>query len=428
MTRKPFLGLGRPRLGCLVLATEGQEAIQEIPLPNRVTFFLEHHHDSDEEFDLKVGDEVRTGQKLKLMQDDKGYAISSVTGTIAGISQYKGYLGKTYTAIAINTAEEEHWDEESKEAWEKPNAESALEFLDFLPGDPDLASLLDSEKSLDTIIIKGIDSDLLVTTNQLIVKTEFENLKAGIEYLKEITGAGKFLIAVPPELTSQAETTGAEVKVIEPTYPNTLPKVITERVLGRVVPAGKRCEEVGAGFISAEAVVSLAKAITHHQVPVNKIVTVIDKNHKSVHVMARIGTPVEDILGVLGIETQHGDGLVLGGPMTGRAIYSEDTPVMPDTDAIMVQDRSQVVMNSNSHCFNCGECVRACPAKIPINMLVRVLENGLYEEAVKEYDLLSCIECGLCSYVCPARIPVFHFIMLGKYEFDRIERMEESNA
>jgi electron transport complex protein RnfC len=61
-------------------------------------------------------------------------------------------------------------------------------------------------------------------------------------------------------------------------------------------------------------------------------------------------------------------------------------------------------------------------------MLIRVLENGLYEEAANEYDLLSCIECGLCSFVCTARIPIFHYIMLGKYEFTRIETVEEPNA
>jgi electron transport complex protein RnfC len=114
--------------------------------------------------------------------------------------------------------------------------------------------------------------------------------------------------------------------------------------------------------------------------------------------------------------------------MTGTAIYSEDMPVSPDTDAIMVLDRSQIVIGSGSHCINCGECVRACPAKVPVNMLVRLLENGLYEEAAEQYDLLSCIECGLCSYVCIARIPVFHYIMLGKYEFFRIQSAEESNA
>ena len=114
--------------------------------------------------------------------------------------------------------------------------------------------------------------------------------------------------------------------------------------------------------------------------------------------------------------------------MTGTAVYSEDVPIDWDTDAIMVQDKSQIVAASDTQCFNCGECVRACPARMPVNMLVRLLENGLYEDAVEQYDLLSCVECGLCSYVCTARIPVFHYIMLGKHEFARIRSAEESNA
>jgi electron transport complex protein RnfC len=103
-------------------------------------------------------------------------------------------------------------------------------------------------------------------------------------------------------------------------------------------------------------------------------------------------------------------------------------PISEDTDAVMIQDRDQVVLNPDNPCLNCGECIRACPAKVPVNMLVRLLENSLYEEAAQEYDLLSCIECGLCSYVCVAQIPVFHFIMLGKYEFGRLKNMEETNA
>ena len=143
---------------------------------------------------------------------------------------------------------------------------------------------------------------------------------------------------------------------------------------------------------------------------------------------ARIGTPIRDILETLNIETNPGDRLVLGGPMCGQAVYSEDIPVSFDTDAIMVQDQRDIVWDSDTHCVNCGECVRACPANIPINRLVRLLENGLYEESVKEYDLLSCIECGLCSDVCIGRIPVFQFIMLGKYEFDRTNNAEEFNG
>ena len=60
---------------------------------------------------------------------------------------------------------------------------------------------------------------------------------------------------------------------------------------------------------------------------------------------------------------------------------------MPDTDAIMVQDKTQIIPNSDTHCVNCGECIRACPVNIPVNMLVRLLENSLYEEAAEEYPV-----------------------------------------
>ena len=424
MIKRPFFSLGKPKLKYPVVHTQEQDVVRVIPIPNRVSLFLENPYESNEGLLIRPGDIIRTGQKLMLTEEDKGYVISSVTGTIAGISQHKGYFGKTYSAISIDTADEEQWDDKFKEVYQKPTLETSLEFLGCLPGDTSFISNLDKHSSLHTIIINGVDSDILVSTNQLIVETETDNLKIGIENLREITRADEIIIAVPPELAAQAVNTGAEVKVIENIYPNTLPKIIVKNILGEIVPAGKTSEEVGVGFLNAEAVVALSKAFTKGQIPVSKLLTVINKDHTTVHVRARIGTHIKEILTALDIKTHHGDQLVIGGPMTGHTLHSEDLPVLPDTDAIMVQDKDNIVSTSDCHCINCGECVRACPARIPVNMLIRVLANGLYEEAAKEYDLLSCIECGFCSYVCTARIQIFHYIMLGKYEFTRIETKE----
>jgi len=187
---------------------------------------------------------------------------------------------------------------------------------------------------------------------------------------------------------------------------------------------------VGVGFVSAEAVVALGGAFAKGKIPVEKTLSVIRKDGTGVNVKARIGTPIRSILKALNIETHHGDRVVLGGPMTGQAVFSEEMPVSCDTDAVMVQDKGDVTGISDCHCVNCGECVRACPADVPVNMLIRFLENRLFEEAANEYDLHSCIECGLCSYVCIARIPIFQYIMLGKYELAQIQmkNAEGSNA
>ena len=422
MIKRPFFGLGKPNLKYPVVEAQEKDAVKEIPVPDRVTLFLADPYEISEDISVKKGDKVKIGQKLKLKEDDIAYIFSSVTGTIAGISQYDGYLGKTYRTISIDTADKD------KSEGQRSVLGNAGEFLDCLPGKPDFASFLDTQSTLNTIIVNGVDTDLLIEINQLIVKTEFEGLKSGIEYLRESTGASKIIMVVSPEVSSQAEKTGADVKVIKPVYPNALPEIIMKNTLGTVIPIGKSCEEMGVGFMNAEAVLAIADAITKGQIPVNKMMTVIKKDYTTVNISARIGTHIKDILDALDIETEHGDRLVLGGPMMGYTVYSEDMPISWDTDAIMVQDKNQINLSSDSQCINCGECVRACPAEIPINMLVRVLENGLYEEAAKEYDLLSCIECGLCSYVCTAHIPVFHYIMLGKYEFARIESMEETNV
>jgi electron transport complex protein RnfC len=113
--------------------------------------------------------------------------------------------------------------------------------------------------------------------------------------------------------------------------------------------------------------------------------------------------------------------------MRGVATYSEELPVEPDTDGIVVQSDAGSAQVTDYPCVNCGECVRICPVKIPVNMLVRFLEAGLYEDARALYDLDCCIECGLCSYVCISRIPIFQYIRLGKYELSLMEIAEEAN-
>jgi electron transport complex protein RnfC len=429
MIRRSFFGLASRRLRYPVAAKLDQVDVKDIPLPPRVTLFLDISDDAGEGLIIGAGQKVRTGQRLRLGEEGEGYLISPVTGTVSGIAQYTGYLGRNYHAISIDTADEDQWDEEfSLISGRIPTRDNAARFLGILPGAPRFASILEGSSPVSALVISGVDQDIMVTTNRRIMETGIEDVAEGVAALQKITTPARIIIAVPPDLASLAGRTGAEVRTVEPVYPKTLPRMIVKNLLGRTVLPGTALEEEGIGFINAEAAAALGRAFSKGEMPVHKMVTVIRKDHSSVHVRARIGTPVKEILDAFQIETRHGDRLVLGGPMTGLAVYDEDVPVMPDTDAVMIQDRDGIILNSDTQCVNCGECVRACPAKIPVNMLVRLLDNSLYEEAVERYDLLSCMECGLCSYVCIARIPVFQYIMLGKAEFSRLKDAEESNA
>jgi electron transport complex protein RnfC len=182
-------------------------------------------------------------------------------------------------------------------------------------------------------------------------------------------------------------------------------------------------------FIRAEAVAAIGKAVTSGKVPVEKILTVVDQNGRRSLVSARIGTPIGSVLNTLEIATADGDRIIYGGPMTGAAIFSENQPVMPDSDAIMVQSGRDIIMSGDDPCINCGECIRACPTNVPVNLLIRFLEAGQYQDGADLYDLYSCVECGLCSFVCVSRIPILQYIKLAKFELARAisAEVEEEN-
>jgi electron transport complex protein RnfC len=428
MIKKPFFGWGGPILKYPVIKRDEKDSIREIPLPQRVSILLARPFSAFDNNLLKPGDNVKTGQRIVFNEEGEEYFISTVTGTVANISKCIGYTGRNYTSILIEDVREDRWDNWFKNVSDRDLIRNSIRFLRSLPGKPDFSGLINPTNPPNTIVINGIDEDLFVKINQLSVVNEPEDLAKGVVYLKEIANSGRIVIIVPPELAFDAEKFGAEVRVIKPVYPNALPKIVMKKVLNSVVPAGKTCEDMGVAFINAEAVIALARAFGKGEMPINKSVTFIGKDGETVNLKVRIGTPVKAILNHLNIITTHGDRLVMGGPMRGKSIHTEDMPVSYDTDAIIIQDRDQISINTDIPCVNCGECVRACPAKIPVNMLIRFLENNLYEEAAQEYDLLSCVECGICSYVCVARIPVFHYIMLGKYEYERLKSRESPNA
>lgn len=419
MIKRPFFSLTKTRIEYPALKEPYEETAIEIPLPKRAALFLEDPGTALTDLHLKEGDRVRTGQRIKLFEGEQEHFVSTVTGTVFSIERQTGYLKQPYIEITIDVDDDE-WDEEF-------NQEDQTLSL-TLSGLPIFADLFEPQSSLKTIIICGIDREPLVRTNQITVLQEFELLKDGIDYLKGAVNGSRIILIVPAHIEFMGQQSGVEVQALNPLYPNALPELVVKAILGREVPAGKCPEDIGVKFVSADAVVKLAKALKDGEMPVHQRLTVIDKKGNTFLVKARIGTPVQDILENLQIETAHGDRLILGGPMSGKPILSEDFPVLQGTDAIMVQDRSEIILSTDTHCVNCGECVRACPAKIPVNMLVRLLENGLFEEAADQYDMLSCIECGLCSYVCTARIPIFHHITLGKYELLQIRTAEEANA
>ncbi len=424
MRTKSFLTLPRPGLDYRYFA--GLPGEPEILPPPKVLTLYRPGRFRPADAGLKVGDRVRSGQRLAIYEEETGGVFCPATGTVSAIGPFIGDYGRPYTSVTITVEPGGEPDEESAKAFGSLDLQDARRFFSSLPGAPDFSVFFDPETPIRTLLVSGLDADLFVVTNQYTVRRRANEMKKGLSVLTEILDIERSVLALPGDIVQNYASVGATETVgVSPEYPSGIPRLVALAVLGEPVPAGDSMAEAGIAFMTAEAVAAIGRTVGGGRPSAEKIVTVVNKEGVKRLVAVAIGTPIGHILDAAGIVVEDGDRIILGGPMTGTAVYSLAHPVTPSTDALMIQAEKDIVRTSDYPCINCGECNRACPVNIQVNMLVRFLEAGNYEEAEDLYDLDACIDCGLCSFVCVSRIPIFQYIGLAKYELSRIRSIKE---
>ena len=123
--------------------------------------------------------------------------------------------------------------------------------------------------------------------------------------------------------------------------------------------------------------------------------------------------PVKDVIAFCGGYKGEPSKLLYGGPMMGTPIYSDEQPILKNTNGILAFDRAEAQSLEPSACIRCGRCVNACPMNLMPTMFEKYTAAEKIDE-LKRLNIMTCMECGCCAYVCPANRRLVQSIRIGK--------------
>ena len=66
--------------------------------------------------------------------------------------------------------------------------------------------------------------------------------------------------------------------------------------------------------------------------------------------------------------------ILMGGPMMGRAIFSDAMPIVKNNNAILAFSKAQSMVKEETSCINCGRCHQACPFGLIPTALAKAYE------------------------------------------------------
>lgn len=417
-----------------------QKSLERLPLPEEVFIPLHQHIGAPCRPIVEKGQEVRTGE---IIGQSSGFVSSPVHATISGkvktIDNFPHPLGINSQMIQIVGDGEDNWIESESTAadWEKLSNDEIIELIQKagvvgLGGAafPTHVKLSPPRgRTIDTFILNGCECEPYLTADHRMMVEQPDEVVSGVRILMKTLNVERGIIGIEnnkPDAITAMETvskaySNIDVIPLQVKYPQGAEKMLIKALTDRDVPTGGLPLDVGVVVNNVGTAIAVADAVVRRKPLIERVVTVTGDGVKEPkNVIARIGTPFQNLTDFCGGLTDDVVQIIMGGPMMGVAQHTQNVPVIKATSGILCLADASVYRKREYPCIQCGNCISVCPMNLLPTRLAGFTQVEDWE-ASERLGILNCIECGSCAYSCPSNIPLVQRIRIGKLKVNDLK-------
>ena len=413
--------------------------IREAALPKQAVFSMFQHIGAPAKPIVKKGDVVKVGT---MIAEAGGFVSapvhSSVSGTVSKVDVVIDASGTRRQAIFVDVNGDE-WEDAIDRSPELVRLSDRPEL--------DAATIINKVKDAgivglggatfpchvklspppgskaECVIINAVECEPYLTADHRLMLEHPEEILVGVSLIMKAVSVEKGYIGIEnnkPDairlMTEKAQTyPNIEIVPLKVKYPQGGEKQLIDAVIGRQVPAPPAIPiSVGAVVQNVGTAFAIYQAVMKNKPLVDRIITVTGKSVSNPsNLLARLGTPFQQLIDECGGLPEDSGKIIGGGPMMGKALLNLDVPMTKGSSGLLIMRNDEAKRAEPDPCIRCAKCVSACPMGLEPYLLATLSDKQEWEMA-EGNEIVSCIECGSCQFTCPSHRPLLDNIRVGK--------------
>jgi len=413
--------------------------IRAVSIPEKLILPLHQHIGISADLQVNVGDKVLKGQALTKSAHPMAVPVHAPTsGTISAIKNavIAHPSGLSELCLFITPDGEDKW--RKRQICTDVTKLTINDLIDKISsagisgmggaGFPTQVKVSTHEK-IKLLIINAAECEPYISADDLLIREHSPSILDGINILDKILSPENILIGIEdnkPEAIKVLQQVTAnndkiQVCVLPTKYPTGGEKQLIQILTGQEVPAGVLPSSLGIVMQNIATCFAITDAVINDIPLIKRVVTVSGQAlKKPQNVWSLLGTPVGFLLEQCGYPNKDKRHIIMGGPMMGYSLPTDQVPVVKTTNCILAPSEKEISSPYSTgtgevECIRCGQCSDVCPAQL-LPQELQWSAKAKDHQQLNKLNLFDCIECGACAYVCPSQIPLVNYYRIAKSE------------